>query len=139
MKQGFTLFMALLAVNVVLVVGLSVYGIIIREIELSGLGRDSQMAFYAADTGIECALFWAIKKDAISTTTPSTIECLEQTITAGGSPISFFDLNFSNGACARVIIDKSSRLSTKIESRGYNLACDSTLSRKVERAIEVIY
>ena len=32
-----------------------------KELKLSGLGRESQIAFYAADAGIECFFYWEIK------------------------------------------------------------------------------
>jgi Tfp pilus assembly protein PilX len=138
-NKGFTLLLALIVANAVLIMGLGVYGIIIREIELSGLGRESQIAFYAADSGTECALYWDIKKGAISTTTPVQIECGSQFISAGGSLRSSFNLNFDNGACARIIIDKSNPPRTQIDSYGYNFNCDAIRPRKVERGIRITY
>jgi Tfp pilus assembly protein PilX len=138
-NKGFTLLLALIVANIVLIIGLGVYGIIIREIELSGLGRESQIAFYAADSGTECVLYWDLKKRAISTTTPSTIECLGQSRIVGGSLTSTFKLNFSNGACAKVIVNKTNPSVTIVDSYGYNFDCDSSLSRKVERGVRITY
>jgi len=138
-SEGFTLLLALIVANTVLIIGLGVYSIIVREIELSGLGRESQIAFYAADSGAECVLYWDIKEGPISTTTSTTINCLGQSPSVGGSLISTFDLNFNNGACARITIDKSVSSVTTVNSRGYNFGCDSSLPRKVERGIRVTY
>lgn len=138
-NSGFTLLLALIVANTVLVIGLGVYSIIVREIELSGLGRESQMAFYAADSGTECVLYWDIKKGPISTTTPKTIECLGQSVSVGGSLISSFKLNFNNGACARITVDKTNSSVTTVDSLGYNFDCDSSLPRKVERGIRIAY
>ena len=33
----------------------------VRQVLLSGTGRDSQYAFYAANTGIECAMYWDLQ------------------------------------------------------------------------------
>jgi Tfp pilus assembly protein PilX len=138
-KQGFALLLAVIAISVVLAVGLGIFGIIFREIKLSSLNRESQMAFYAADTGIECIYYWDLKMQTISTTTPSSINCVNQTRTAGGALISSFDLNFDNGSCARIVIDKSNPSLTKIESRGYNVDCNSSTNIKVERAVRATY
>jgi Tfp pilus assembly protein PilX len=139
MKKGFTLLLALIVSSVVLAVGLGIYSVIIREIELSGLGRESQLAFYAADSGVECVLYWDLKKKAISTTTPSTINCIGQSPVVGGSLISSFKLNFNNGACAKITINKVNPAVTQVDSYGYNLECDSVSSIKVERGVRVTY
>ncbi|MDO8561922.1 MAG: hypothetical protein Q7S05_03790, partial [bacterium] len=34
-----------------------------KQVILSSLGRDSQFAFYTADTGAECALYWDVRSD----------------------------------------------------------------------------
>ena len=138
-SEGFTLLLALIVANTVLIISLGVYNIIIREIELSGLGRESQIAFYAADSGIECVLYWDVKKEVISITTSTTIECLGQSLSVGGSLISSFKLNFNNGACAKVVVNKTNSSVTQVDSYGYNFDCDSSLPRKVERGIRITY
>jgi hypothetical protein len=57
-KRGFTIFFAVLVASLALAVGLSIYDILVREIQLSGIATQSQYAIYAADTGAECALYW---------------------------------------------------------------------------------
>ena len=42
---GFTLLLSLLVISVILSVGLGVSNIMIKELKLSGLGRESQVAF----------------------------------------------------------------------------------------------
>lgn len=126
--------------SVALAVGLSVYNILSKEIQLSDLGRESEIAFYAADSGGECALYWDIHSGPLSTTTPSTIKCAGQTLTAGGSTISTFKVGFTNGACAKVVINKSNPPKTIVDSYGYNVDCDTaTSSQKVERGVELNY
>ncbi len=60
-SRGFTLLLASLIASLLLSVGLSMFTIAQKEIILSSLGRDSQYAFYAADSGAECALYWDFK------------------------------------------------------------------------------
>jgi len=57
-SRGFTLLLAALVASIVLALGTSIYEIATKEVQLSSLGRDSQFAFYAADTAAECALYW---------------------------------------------------------------------------------
>lgn len=57
-KKGFTLLFSILVSIMVLAVGASIINISLKQVILSSSGRESQYAFYAANTGIECALFW---------------------------------------------------------------------------------
>jgi len=59
-KKGFTLLFAVIVSTLVLAVGGSIINIALKQVILSGVGRESQYAFYAANTGIECALYWDI-------------------------------------------------------------------------------
>ncbi len=138
-KRGFTLLLSLVVVSIVLSVGLGVFDIVFRELMFSGMSRESQKAFYAADTGAECAMYWDIKEGLISSTTPSTISCANQSVEVGGTPISSFQVDLSNGTCFSVTVDKTNDPQTSIESYGYNTPCGSTNPRKVERAIKITY
>ena len=139
-REGFTLLLSLVVVSIVLSVGLGVFDIVFRELIFSGMSRESQKAFYAADTGAECALYWDLKEGPISSTTPSTISCANnQGIQVGGTPISSFQVDLPNGTCFSVTVDKTNDPRTSIESYGYNTACDATGPRKVERAIQITY
>ncbi|HYF13007.1 MAG TPA: hypothetical protein VD928_01765 [Candidatus Paceibacterota bacterium] len=57
-KRGFTVFFAVLVSSLALAVGLAIYDLLIRELNLSQTATQSQYAIYAADTGIECAFYW---------------------------------------------------------------------------------
>lgn len=56
-KKGFSVLFASLTGSLVLAIGLAILSITIKQITLASAGRESQLAFYAADTGVECALF----------------------------------------------------------------------------------
>jgi len=60
-QKGFTLLLSLLVISIILSVSFGVFDIMTKELKLSGIGRESQISFYAADAGIECAYFWDIK------------------------------------------------------------------------------
>ncbi|MBI5457806.1 hypothetical protein HY971_03725 [Candidatus Kaiserbacteria bacterium] len=68
-ERGFTLLLAALVSSVVLAVGAAIFGIAQKQITLSALGRDSQFAFYAADTAAECALYWDFRCNYFASST----------------------------------------------------------------------
>lgn len=57
-QKGFTLFVSLIVTSILLAVGFSIGNIILKQLSLSSSGRESQIAFFAADSGAECALYW---------------------------------------------------------------------------------
>ena len=69
-KRGVVLLYAVLISSIVLAVGLGLFNIASREVALSALGRDSQLAFFFADTGVECASYWDRKWFTAGFTTP---------------------------------------------------------------------
>lgn len=64
-KKGFALLFSVLVSVLVLAIGASMITIALKQIILSGSGRESQFAFYAANTGVECALYWDINGPVI--------------------------------------------------------------------------
>ena len=146
LKHGFALLLSIFVINVVLLVSLGVSGVVINEFKLSGVGRESQIAFYAADAGIECFFYWEIKHPGLADSAfePATgvtnrISCAgNNNIEIKGSSPYYgpYKINLSDNSCAKITVTKSSF--TTVESRGYNTKdCDSTSSFKVERAIRV--
>ncbi|MEK7606341.1 MAG: LamG-like jellyroll fold domain-containing protein [Patescibacteria group bacterium] len=65
-SRGFTLFYAVLVTSLLLALGLAVYNITLKELILTSDARESQNAFYAADTALECALYWDLQYDGLS-------------------------------------------------------------------------
>ena len=55
------MFFASLVASLSLAIGLAIYDITIRTLELSTVTAKSEYAIYAADTGVECALYWDAK------------------------------------------------------------------------------
>jgi hypothetical protein len=145
--KGFTLLMAVLVASILLALGYALYNIAIKEVALSSAGRESQFAFFAADTGIECALYWDSRQDAFSTSSvASEVFCgvasstLTRVLTGTTLTTSF---SFSLGAstlsqCADVVVTREQPKHTTIESYGYN-NCVSENPLRLERAIRVTY
>ncbi|OGG53484.1 hypothetical protein A2851_04160 [Candidatus Kaiserbacteria bacterium RIFCSPHIGHO2_01_FULL_53_29] len=76
-QAGFTLLLAALVASVVLALGAAIFSLAQKQFTLSSIGRDSQFAFYAADTAAECALYWDFRFSYFASTTPASVvpEC----------------------------------------------------------------
>ncbi|HMP67535.1 MAG TPA: hypothetical protein PKA60_02190 [Candidatus Paceibacterota bacterium] len=61
-KEGFTLLFAVLVSVLILAVGSTIINLAIKQIIISGSARESQYAFYASNTGIECAIYWDLNQ-----------------------------------------------------------------------------
>lgn len=57
-QQGFALLMTLIVVGVVLSIGLSVLELSLKQVRLSTNARNSEIAFHAANAGMECSRYW---------------------------------------------------------------------------------
>ncbi|HRH25583.1 MAG TPA: pilus assembly PilX N-terminal domain-containing protein [Parcubacteria group bacterium] len=149
-NRGFTLFIAIVISATLLLVSSGIISVAVKEAFLTTANRHSQEAFYAADTGIECALYWDLKNpgglSAFATSTTAVISCNGQSFTVGGSSgQSNFTLTFLPDLyCTEVRVTRRRAQpslnikSTTIESYGYN-TCDPTNPRRVQRAIGVSY
>lgn len=56
-QSGFSILFASLIGSLVLSIGLAILSITLKQITLATAGRESQKAFYAADTGLEYAMY----------------------------------------------------------------------------------
>lgn len=56
--RGFTLLFAVLVGSLLFAMGIAIANLAIKEIVLSAAGKASETAFFAADTGTECALYF---------------------------------------------------------------------------------
>ncbi|MFZ3019967.1 MAG: pilus assembly PilX N-terminal domain-containing protein [Minisyncoccia bacterium] len=158
-EDGVTLYLAIVVTSALLLVSFAIADVTLKQAALASINRDSHIAFFAADTGIECALYWDLKNisggSAFSTSTTAVISCngdannpSNQNISivpapgVGGQATSTFQINFlPEPYCAVVSVGKSysgSTLNTVIESKGYN-SCDTNNPRRVERAVRVSY
>lgn len=142
---GFTLLFAALAGSLLFSVGIAIANLAIRELALSSAGRESQFAFYAADSGAECALYWDIQGKrfpSVPGSSPAPINCnaasvaLSVTAISGGARTAF-TLPLRDTACAEVLVSKTT--ATLIESRGRNDCGTGDNPARVERAIRVRY
>ena len=156
-NSGYALLLSVIVSSIILAIGLGLLSILEKKIILASTTRDSQKAFYAADSGSECALYWDRKHQGFGSTVFATstfsrppgsgVSCNSEDI-AGSWVISdvtataaktSFDLSFTNGSCSRVLVEKANEgRQTIISSRGFSV-CDLSSPRVVERAIRVFY
>lgn len=168
-NAGVALFIAILTAGIVLSIGMSALNITLKELILSSIGRESSVAFYAADTGIECALLWDLTPPAPFTESVfatssasgpppsgSGINCINTDISSvwnyNGPPArtadaatTTFTLQFSpdiGDPCAIVLIAKYEDGSGNVRTKidvRGLNSCDPARQRRVERGIRVSY
>ena len=152
-SRGFTLLLAALVSSIVLALGVSIFEISQKQVTLSSLGRDSQFAFYAADTGAECALYWDVRYNYFATSTPPVSptcdnRALSVAVTSGNpavAPYYPYTMSFQftpNGYCTMVSVTKNSvDPHTVIHADGFSTDCASitTNPRALQRSVELHY
>lgn len=57
-KSGFALLFSILLASFLISLGISIFSISLKQIQISTSLRDSQSAYYAAESALECALYW---------------------------------------------------------------------------------
>ena len=157
-KQGFVILIAVLVSTLVVSIGAFIALIAVKELALSSSGRESQDAFYAADSALECALYHDCRVEQFgSTATPQNVDCDGRasviTVEPGSNTnnsTSYFEISFinannplaANAPYARVRVVKSDVGTvddkTIIESQGYNVK-NPTIPTRVQRALQVVY
>jgi len=89
-NRGVTLFIAIVIMSILLFISFAAVNIALKSTLFASSGRDSQYAFYAADAGIECAIYWDSK--------PITGSAFATSTSGGaGSPISCAGSSLFNG------------------------------------------
>jgi hypothetical protein len=152
--RGYTLLFAVLVSALVLGVGVSILNIARKELLLNSSARESQYAFYAADTGYECAVYndLGVPSSAFSTSSPAaSVQCgtasgvtplftSASTMagpggTTGKAYVFTFYIPIAGKACTIVQVTKDYKFvnasvgtvdTTQISSRGYNNSWNST-------------
>jgi len=150
--RGFTLLIAVILTSVILSVGLALLDIALKQVTLSSTARQSQYAFYAADSAMECALYWDQQQNAFGYSIPLTsIRCgaVDMPVTSsisGGMQTSEFSIPCPGGESAVVKVYKSGGSATCnagsakscLYASGYNV-CSAANPKRIERGLKVFY
>lgn len=146
-ENGYAILFTVIIVSAVSVIAAGISNAIYKQIVLSSLARDSQRAFYMADTASDCALLF----DMEIMNTITDFELLENypwscggfavevdpeidgsyTIEPSGS------IGTSQNPCYRIVTTKNGSVTT-ILANGYNI-CNKNNIRTVERQIKIVY
>ncbi|HEY4524581.1 MAG TPA: hypothetical protein VJL36_02375 [Candidatus Paceibacterota bacterium] len=159
--RGFAVLYAVLMVSIVLTVSLSLLNITFKQLILSFIARESKIAFYAADSALNCAVYWDRQWDLNTgidyhpfgyfdglnfNSDRQQITCMGSSFFANNSSdpdgrVSIFDLIFADGSFAEVKIIKGSGTNgvdntvTLIRADGYNTT-NVNSPRRVQRTLE---
>ena len=146
-QSGYALLTAIILTATLVLVAYAVSNIALRQLTLTTTNVESHNAFYTADSGLECAMFWDIKNPTNSSYSAFDASIAQASITCGGSTVlptriingsnvtSSFQIPVGS-SCAVVYVTKGAGNTTTIESRGYN-TCGS--GPRFERAIRMTY
>jgi hypothetical protein len=135
--RGFVILFAVTLSSILLAIALGVANVAFKELKFSTSARDTNNAFFAADTGTEYALFNDKPPSSLCTPTPG-----------GTCNVSFVisGLGSAGLSCAKVDVIKDNTnppfTRTNITSRGYNIGdamCASSNPDRVEREIVTNY
>lgn len=130
-NRAFVILFAVTLSAILLAIALGVANIALKEVKFSTSAKDTNEAFFAADTGTESALFQDKNGDICSPAPCSS------------PPITITGLGNTEKGCANVSITKSEdtttippSIRTTIISKGYNLGSDSGICSPPQNSIE---
>ncbi len=155
-QKGFVALFTVLIVSVILAMAIGIASISLKEIVLSSSATEGSKAFYAADSGVECALYYdrvnGVENGFFNATPDFSCNGNIPVLPTGPDSdfealeVYTFEIPFGaqNELCADITVKRqvTSGLlySTLIESKGSNFSCaDDTNPKKVERSIRVTY
>ena len=150
-NRGFVLLFVIVISSIILAITLGVANIALKEIKFSTEARSTNEAFFAADTGAECALYNDKSTvNSFRSPSPANITCNGNSVPLNGTSPSWnfilSGLGSGRQGCAKVTVDKSGSCgsATCIVSKGYNDGggvAGSCLQGQssIERQLEVSY
>ncbi len=154
-EKGIALVIAIILIGVSLMVSIGVSDIFLKEFSFSVFNQKSNKAFYAADSGMECASYWDITgKIFLAPSDPTVlanplifpdvgnVPCLGENINNtwyysglidDGTNYSYsliFDLSFNDNRCVKISVKKeevilTGAINTIIESYGYDVGINT--------------
>ena len=136
-QGGFVILFSVTLSAILLSIALGIASIAIKEVKFGTNAKDTNEAFFAADTGIESVLFSDKGSGSSFVPNPGTAQTWNLVVSGLGT---------SGSGCAKVSVEKDNTnppsTNTTIISKGYNIgdaSCESTSSLRVERELKVTY
>lgn len=151
-EKGFTLLFAVLVSSLVISIGATIMSIALRQTILSSTSRESQYAFYAANTILECATYWdkhgpmdglsnnivfpVSDLGEIRTTELGDVTCSGINIVTGeGSSFSEIPWDDSISNQTTFYLEVSNQSSPKVPSENYVYCAQATISKELDGSI----
>jgi hypothetical protein len=154
-RRGFALLLSVVVVSVIITTTLAVSALVARGLDLTTVGERSMRAFFAASSGLECALYWDIRQrippgqpnegaspfrgGTHGTFSTDDINCLGQSLTVQNyttlSNTRQFEINHQ-GICASVMVILDG-MRTEVRSSGFSV-CSPTMG-DIERGLTAEY
>jgi len=160
-QKGYALLFTIVIVSAISVITAGLTSTVYKQMILSSLAKDSQAAFYQADTASDCALYADLVMNrntpfdqnekpfscgSVDGTNNLVIKPLSPSVLKGYDIVPTDDIIKEGGPCFRIYVTKTTTknadgldiLQTKVQAKGYNI-CDPSNPRTVEREIETNY
>ena len=159
-QDGYAILFAVIMIGIILAISVGLSDIAYKQLVVSSVANDSQLAFYQSDTATECALYEDFISGAFPATSPpvpippAQISCGVDTTgtnytlgvtyapVSGGSSevytLSAPNPNSINPCFAIIVTRDTTTGATKIAAKGYNI-CNKTNPRTVEREIDALF
>ena len=147
-SRGFTLLISIILTSVIVTVGLALLDVAYKQVVLSSSAKGSEYAFYAADSALECALYWDQKYNAFDYSSSNrnypTITCNNLSINpafddSGSTHISTFTQQCAGGGTAAVVtIYRQASGQATIYTDGYS-SCNTSDPHRIERGLKLTY
>ena len=152
-QQGFALLYTVVIVSLILSITAGISNVIFKQSLLANLATDSQIAFYQADSAIECGMF--LMNNPLSGFDIAAVDP-DMPMSCGGTQDYVYDASNSSSTrviyspspsdqntigtspCSSLILDVTDPAKTIIEGHGFNI-CNAANPRHIERVLQVIY
>lgn len=158
-QKGYAILFSIVLISAISIITAGLSNSAYKQIMLSSLAKDSQVAFYQADTASDCAFYAdlvkSVENPALFTTPNTSWSCGGyelRIVPVVGDPNGDYSLlepeSLTNARtpCFNIIVDKEQMIDgdgntiihTQMKARGYNI-CNKSNTRTVEREIEINY
>lgn len=141
-QKGYALLFTIMIISVITVITAGLINASTKQLILSSLAKDSQVAFYQADTAADCAFYFDLVKiekegDVVD---GSTWSCGGHELTVSGklSKYKLVSIPDGNNPCFNIEVSRDPLKETLVTATGYN-TCNFSSPKVVQRKIEVRY
>ncbi len=150
-EKGYAILFAVVIISVISVIAFGLSSSTYKQLILSSLASDSQVAFFQADTGSECGLYADMVEHlneasispwlcGVTVNQDNTTFMIDETST-GIPGYTLTPINPGTAPCFDIVVTNdtvSAPPVTTMRARGYN-NCDKNNMRTVEREIQITY